>query len=233
MIQPPDTVIQRSPIQDWLVTHGAQFRIVSGSSFAVRLRADDTEPETMELLGICDVSGLRKFGLKGRDAEKWLLNANQPVPKKMFESVPLADGGLIVRFGSSEFFLESGLRNESVSVISRQFELDQGRSAFQRVVPVRHEEATFLLSGSRVLTLLSQTCGINFRDAVSRQAVFTRVAGVNCCVLPDTIGRLAIYRIWVDPGYALYLWETLIEIGQSLGGGVIGAACIYPEMTES
>lgn len=225
MTQLPDTATQRSPIQDWLDAHGAQPQVIDGSSFSVRFHSAAAERTTMELLGICDMSGLRKFGLKGRDAELWLRNANLQVPKMMFESLPLADGGLIVRFGSSEFFLESGIRNESVSAIARQLKLPHGQ-----IFQVEHQEATFLLTGSRALAVLSQTCGLNFRDGIPRQAVFTRVAGISCCILPDTIGGIASYRIWVDPGYALSLWETLIEICESLGGGVIGAGCIYPEL---
>ena len=58
----------------------------------------------------------------------------------------------------------------------------------------------------------------------------TRVAGVSCCVFPDTIGGIPAYRIWVDTSYALYLWETLVEICESVGGGVIGAGCVFPEL---
>ena len=225
MAQSANTETQRSPIQDWLDAHGAQQRVIGGRSFVVRFASDDAERTAMASLGICDLSGLRKLGLKGRDAEDLLLNAKLDVPTKVFESHPLVDGGLIIRIGSDEFFLESGIRNESVAAIAHQLEVQAGQ-----VFRVDHQEATFLLIGSRALAVLSQTCGINFGgEARPRQAVFTRVAGVSCCVFPDLIRGVSAYRIWVDPTYALYLWETLVEICASLDGRTIGTGWIYPE----
>ena len=225
MKQSPITATQRNAIQDWLDAHEAQQRVIGSRLFTVRFHSDDAEKTAMKTLGLCDLSGFRKLVLKGRDAESWLRNANVDVPKKTFESLPLADGGVIVRLGGSEFFLESGIRDEFVSTIARQLQLPQGQ-----VFPLDRDDATFLLTGSRALTVLSQTCGIDFRDVSPRKALLTRMAGVNCCILPDTIDGTSSYRIWVDPGYALFLWETLIEICQSLDGSAIGAGCIYPEL---
>ena len=99
-----------------------------------------------------------------------------------------------------------------------------------RLARVEHEEATLLLTGRRSLEVLSQTCGINFREALPDKVVFTRVAGVSCGVFTEAIREVPVYRIWVDPSYALYLWETLVEICHSLDGGEIGAGCIYSEL---
>jgi glycine cleavage system aminomethyltransferase T len=225
MAQSADIATQRSPIQDWLDAHAAQQRVIGGSQYVVRFAADDAERTALETLGLCDMSGLRKLGLKGPAAERSLLNANLDVPTKMFESRPLTDDGLIVRFGANEFFLESGIRHESFTEIIEQLDLQSGQAFC-----VDHQESTFLLTGLRALAVLSQTCGINFRAATSRQAIFTRVAGVSCCVLPDAIGGVSAYRIWVDPSYALFLWETLVEISVSLGGSVIGLGCVYTEL---
>ncbi len=225
MTHDAETAPQQSPVQDWLVNHGAQLRVIGTGQFVVRFGSDDSERTAMESLGLCDMSGLRKLGLKGRDAENLLQDTNLNVPTETFESGPLPDGGLIVRFGSEEFFLESGIRNDSLTAISQQLQQWNG-DAFQ----VDHQEATFLLTGSHVVSVLSQTCGINFRDAIPRKAIFTRAAGVSCCILPDGIGGIPGYRIWVDPGFALYLWEALVDITESLSGSVIGAGCIFPEL---
>ena len=225
MTQVTDLPSPQSPVQDWMNSRGAQQRAINGSSFFVRFATDNTEHKTMQSLGLCDMSGLQKFGLKGRDAESLLRNVNIDVPANIFESRRLVDDGLIIRFGADEFFLENGIRNKSVSVISRQLDL-QNRQAFH----VDHQEATFLLTGSRVLTVLSQTCGIDFQQATPRQAIFTRVAGVSCCVFPDEADGFLCYRIWVDPSYAVYLWDTLVAVCENLGGSVIGAGCIFPEL---
>ena len=208
-----ENVVPRSPVQDWLDKHGAQQTTVGDSRFVLRFASDEIERSAMETLGLCDVSGLHKLGLKGLGA---LQAANLDVPHDIFESRPLTDGGVIVRFGSDEFFLESGFQDKSVRAVSDS---------------VDHQEATFLLSGSRGPEVLAQTCGINFSEAVPQRAVFTRVASVSCCILPDTVRQVLCYRIWVDPSYAMYLWDTLVEICESLDGRVIGAGCLFPMLT--
>jgi glycine cleavage system aminomethyltransferase T len=205
------------------MTHGALQRVIGTGSFVVRIAADDAERTAMESLGLCDLSGLRKLGLKGPDAESLLRNANLDVPTEIFDSRPFSDGGLIVRIGSDEFFLEGGILDECLTEISQKLDQSDGN-----VFHVDHQEATFLITGLCQLDVLAQTCGINFREAIPRRAIFTRIAGVSCCVLPNEIEGVPGSRIWVDPGYALYLWETLVEISESLGGSVIGAGCIFP-----
>jgi hypothetical protein len=46
------------------MTHGALQRVIGTGSFVVRIAADDAERTAMESLGLCDLSGLRKLGLK-------------------------------------------------------------------------------------------------------------------------------------------------------------------------
>ncbi|MCH2209689.1 MAG: hypothetical protein MK110_00185 [Fuerstiella sp.] len=221
-----ENVVPRSPVQDWLDQHEAQQTTVGDSRFVLRFASDEIERSAMETLGLCDVSGLRKLGLKGPDAHRALQAARLDVPHNIFESRPLTDGGVIVRFGSDEFFLESGFQDKSVRAVSDSVDQSQGQ-----MFRVAHQEASFLVSGSRGPEVLAQTCGINFSEAVPQQAVFTRVAGVSCCILPDTVRQVLCYRIWVDPSYAMYLWDTLVEICESLDGRVIGAGCLFPTLT--
>ena len=222
MVEP---TIPRSPIHEALDLRGAKWRSIDGIDIAVRIQDDETEQDAMKSLGVCDLSGLRKLGVKGRDAERWLEGEGIDVPHTVFESRPISEGGIVVRFGTDEFFLEDEIGNATVSALTEQVDSHGGQ-----VFRVEHQEVTFLLTGSRSLEVLAQTCGINFSVMAPRQAVFTRVAGVSCGVFPDSVGEIPTYRIWVDPSFAVYLWEVLVEICESLDGSVIGAACIYPEL---
>ena len=78
--------------------------------------------------------------------------------------------------------------------------------------------------------MLAQSCSINFNEASLNQLLLTRVAGVNCGVLPETIGNRQFFRLWVDYTYAIYLWTTLVQIFEDLDGSVVGAGCIFPEL---
>jgi glycine cleavage system aminomethyltransferase T len=218
----PNPAARRSPIHDALKERGAESRLVGGVPFAVRLRDEPTEREAMQSLAICDLSGLQKLGVKGRDAESWLSSEGVEVPVDILESCPFSDGGVTVRFGADEFFLEDGVANMSVASLDERLQSRRGQ-----VFRVEHQEATFLLVGPLSIEVLAQTCGMNFREAPPRQLVLTRVAGVNCAVLPELVGDIPTHRFWVEPSYALYLWEVLVEICESLNGSVVGADIFF------
>lgn len=223
--QNPETAILRSPVRDWLVTRGASERVIGGRAYVIRFDSENADQTAMQMAGLCDMSPLAKFGIKGRDAANRLRCANVDVPTQYFAANSLSDGGLVVCLSAEEFFLESGVPHKSLPAVAEKLVPWNGY-AYQ----VDHQEATFLLTGTSACAVLSQTCGVDFQKVLPRQAVFTRVAGVSCCVFPDSIGSTDCYRIWIDPSYAWYLWETLVAICDSLGGGVFGAGCLFPEL---
>ncbi|MBC8351472.1 MAG: hypothetical protein H8E66_05765 [Planctomycetes bacterium] len=221
----PNAVTRSSPIQHLLESRGAKFRDVGGSSYAVHTDSEEDDLRTLERLGLCDLSGLHKLGVKGPDSETWLTSKGLDVPSDVFASCSLPNGGTIVRLGAGEFFLEDDINNTTLLALADRLDTHKGK-----LVRVEHQEATFLLTGRRSLEALAQTCGINFREVTSRKVVFTRVAGVSCGIHPETFREVPAYRLWVDPSYAVYVWETVAEICQSLDGGEIGAGCIYFEL---
>jgi sarcosine oxidase gamma subunit len=81
--------------------------------------------------------------------------------------------------------------------------------------------------------VLAQTCGIDFEQAPPRQVILTRLAGVTCAILPQPEQDTEVYRLWVDHSHGIYLWQTLVQISDELGGRVIGAACFYPHLQVS
>lgn len=196
---------RRSPIHEWLDRRSPL--------------SDDLG--TMQSLALCDASRLPKLGIKGPDAARFLSDRGIDVPSAIFASGPLSDGGLVARLGADEFILEGGPSGEVVQDLSLQLEPTGGQ-----VFRVERGDATLLLIGSRANVVLAQTCGINFQDVPQRHLVLTRVAGVSCDVLPESVADQPAFRIWVDCTYALYLWETLVEISEELGGIVVSASCI-------
>jgi sarcosine oxidase subunit gamma len=192
---------------------------------AVRFDTDEDEPSPLQTLGLCDLSGLTKLGVKGRNAETWLSGQGVDVPATIYESLPLGDGGLIVRLGTDEFLLESGLTDDDNGAAALSNRLDPTE---EHVYRIERQDATFLLVGPRALDVLAQTCGVNFREAAARYLVLTRVAGVSCGVFPASVGETQCYRLWVDYSYAAFLWETLEQICNDLGGRVVGAGSLFP-----
>lgn len=220
----PEIPTRRSPIHQSLEAAGAEWRLAGGMPCAVRFRAAEAEREAIRTLGLCDMSALAKLGVKGRGAEGWLRDQGIDAPGEVYLSRRLAAGGLIVRLAADEFLLEGGLGDASVATLAERLDAHGGT-----VLRVERQETTLLLIGSRAIDVLAQTCGINFREATAERLVLTRVAGVNCGVLPERVGDVPAYRLWVDCSYAVYLWTTLVEICQSLDGCVVGAAVVDPE----
>ncbi len=218
-----DSLIKQSPIHHLLELQQPEWSQQTEIPIVLRYHSDADERATMQTLGLCDLSGLSKLGIKGLNSDSWLRKQGIDVPETSYESRRLADDGYIVRIAADEFFLESGPRNEVVLSVDAQL-----KSNGHPLVRVERQDATFLLVGSRAIEVLLQTCGVNFREVPSRYLVFTRVAGVSCAVLPELIEGLPAYRLWFDSSFAVSMWQTLSEICEDLNGGIIGAGCVIP-----
>jgi sarcosine oxidase subunit gamma len=151
---------------------------------------------------------------------QWLRDHGIDPPAEANRWLPLASGGVIARLGRSEFFIEDGAGGTNVSNI--QTALGNGASG---VYPVIRQDAGIALTGSRVNELLLQTCNVNFAalQTGAREAVMTQMIGVSVLAIRVADEPLPRYRIWCDPTFAPYFWETLAEIAVELGGGVMGA----------
>ena len=216
---------RNNPVQQCLNGRNPQWMQVAGMPTAAHVDGDPADAQAVGTVALCDVSTLTKLGLKGSGAADWLAEQGVNVPSAIYSACPLGDQGWNIRVGSDEFFLESGLANVTVPALEAAI-----AASTVDVRPVERQDATFLVTGPRSLDLLGQTCGVDFRKASRHCLVMTRVAGVSCGIFPDATGGADVYRLWLDPSYAVYLWETLEQICIQLGGQVVGAACLYPDL---
>jgi sarcosine oxidase subunit gamma len=221
----PEKQRRYSPIHHLLESKSPDWSLAGEFRIPVRFQAEENERMAMQIAGLCDLSELTKLGVKGIDAAGWLSNRNIDVPATIYESRRLADGGIIVRLAADEFLLESGITNKTVPELEALLYTNSGQ-----LCRIERQEATFLLVGARAIDVLAQTCGINFRDQVSGRLVLSRVAGVSCGIFLDSVGELTAFRFWIDASYAAYMWETLLQICEDLGGSLIGAGCLFPEL---
>jgi len=91
---------------------------------------------------------------------------------------------------------------------------------FAGAYPVLREDLALVLGGDRVTEVLAQVCNVNFNalDIGQRPIVMTLMVGVSVLVLPQQQPDGAIYRIWCDPSFGAYLWETLEEVVHKMPG---------------
>ncbi len=207
-----------SPVHAQLAALEPQWEERHGMQIASRIAGDDATK--LDAVGLADLSFLAKFGLKGPAAEQWLKSQNIELPAKVNSWVSLPGAGVIAKLGRSEFFLEDGAATNTVGAIRTA--LGTGAPG---VYPVIRQDAGFALSGLRVNELLVQTCNVNFEEFVAEEriAVMTQMIGVSVLAIRTSYPQMPCYRLWCDPTFAPYFWETLAQIAGELGGGVIGA----------
>lgn len=172
---------------------------------------------SLDTVALVDLSYLRRCGLKGPSAAGWLQAQGVDVPSEPNAWTGLPGDGVIARLGRSEFFLEDGANGESAQRVKAAL----GTGA-EGTYPVIRQDAGIALLGPRSNELLVQTCNVNFEAIGEREAVMTQMVGVSVLAIRRDRGPLRCLRLWCDPTFAPYLWETLSEIAAELGGGVIG-----------
>jgi len=153
-----------------------------------------------------------KLGVRGPRAETWLRDQGIEPPSRLFSARRAETGDWILRYGAQEFFIAPD--GASTGVASLRAALPSAPQVYE----TPREETTLILEGADCHALFAQTCAIDFSTVARGIALFTRIAGVSCAVLPDAACDGPRFIIWVDPSYADYLWETLAEIAADLGG---------------
>ncbi len=191
----------------------------------------DHETDRQPVL-LADLSCLIRAGLKGPGAADWLAKQGLPVPPRPNSWGLLPGGGIIARLAETEFFLEDSLGGRSAADAARA--LGNGAAG---IYPVLRQDVGLVLWGTRANDVLLQTCNVNFAsiDPQRHELVLTSMIGVSVLVIPHAAdGAVPMFRIWADPTFGPYVWETLLEIVAELGGGPAGfASCPpYPEHTD-
>lgn len=207
-----------SPVHAQLAALQPRWDERCGMQMVSRMGADDEA--RLQAVALADLSFLPKIGLKGPAAAQWLEARNVAPPAAPNSWRKLPAGGVIARLGRSEFFIEDGAAAQTAVTLRAALALTS-----PGVYPVIRQDAGFALAGPRVNELLVQTCNVNFEQVGQDQktAVMTQMIGVSVLALRVQDNPMPVYRLWCDPTFAPYFWETIAQIAGELGGGVIGA----------
>ncbi|HEX5446366.1 MAG TPA: glycine cleavage T C-terminal barrel domain-containing protein, partial [Pirellulales bacterium] len=213
----PTLAVWTHPIHEQLEqlrSHGKQ---TGGNNILPVSDAESWQSAAGVAIGLGDLSARGRLQLKGPGAAEFLASNGIAVPQQIYEHHALEQGGLCVRTGGAEFFLEDGSQGKQTERL---------RTAPARppagVLPVWRQDVSFLLTGAEATALLAQVCSFNFAEPNER-LVMTQVAGVACSVLPRQLRSGPAWQIWADGGYGPYLWRTLLAIVRELGGDALAA----------
>ncbi len=220
----------QSPLHDALQREHPRAKWGEAHGMPVALHLDDNskEIELANSLALADASFLPRVVIKGPQAAAFLQSRNIPIPESILKFAPLENGGLIIRTGSSEFFLEEGVGGNIVASVEQAL----GSSCPPGVYPVLRQDTSLVLSGSRAGELFRHVSSYDFINEPHHDLVFTPIAGVSCSVLRQTINGFPAFRLWTDGTYGTYIWHTLLEVAQELGGGAVGTAVFFPGLSE-
>lgn len=212
---------RHSPLHDVITPLNPHWGDIQGMAIALRM---DNDPRPAGIrLG--DASCLPRVGVKGARAEGWLTEQGiAPLPG-VNGWLRTPAGLLVARLARSEFFLEDSATGDTVQRLKHALAPASG------VTPVLRQDGALVLTGSRVNELLTQVCNINFLiwQPDDRVVVMTSMVGVSVLVIWERFQDGARYRLWCDPTFAPFLWETLLEIAQELGGQPAGFNILLPE----
>ena len=163
-----------------------------------------------------DCSWRQRFGCKGPEATPWLEALGFTVPQPANSCAFDANDILVARLGTTEFLVEAMSATTQSVIAARE------RLSVPGVYPVIRQDAAFFLGGPRATDLLLETCSYPFAsDARSTPVVMTSMVGAGVTVVPRRAGETTDFNVWCDPSFGLYLWSTLVEIAQEMGGGAI------------
>ena len=221
--------LRNSPVEHILAASGAQWREVGNARIATRMGTSDQEKVAVRSLALCDLSVVsNRLGVKGPAADEWLTGQGVMVPDDIY-GVNSFDGGIIIRLGVEEFFVEGAVLSQSPLALMQKLS-----SSPTGVYLVERQDAEFVLCGERAIDVLAQTCALDFGKIPEDRFLLTQLALVSCGIMTGSFTGVPAVRLWVDSSHAIYLWETLSQIVAELGGSVVGAACLFPELsTES
>jgi sarcosine oxidase subunit gamma len=215
-----NTTVQMSPAAHAQPRDSAKWTVVNNMEIALEYASAEVELARKKVLGVTDVSCFERYGVKGPQASQWLADHELAIPSSPNSWTVLQQKTLVLRLGASEFLIEDQLGGE----VSKKLVAANARVAGVYMVP--RADASFILSGSAVLDLLSELCSLDLRDTAlpANTVVMTQLAGVSAIILRQTWAGEQVYRIWCDGTYGAYMWEILLNIAVDLGGGAVGLA---------
>ena len=200
--------------------------VVHGMEIPLEFASAEIEHKRKVNLGICDVSCFSRFGVKGRNVVQWLNEQKVEIPSEPNAWVQQGES-LVLRLGNSEFLVEDQLEGKACGSLDGAV-MPEAYGVYR----IQRNDTALLLSGSHVQELFSEICAIDLRDGALPygKVVMTQMAGISVTVLRQKFNGEDVYRLWCDGTYGPYLWETLLEIAEEVGGGAVGLSCHYKEM---
>ena len=206
--------VRTSPLADVQVAHAARWIDLENMQ---SVAAFGREPSAaLDVVAIGDLSYRRRIGVKGPGAAAALAGLGLATPAQP-NSWCRTEDAIVARLGLTEYLIEDSAGGDTVAKV-----LALPDTA--GVYPVPRFDAELVVAGPQAIDLFRQTCAVDLStlDAAGGALALTSMVGVGVTVAAVMTPAGVTYRIWCDGTYGGYLWETLCEVADDMGGGPIG-----------
>ena len=164
---------------------------------------------------LLDLSLMPRFGLRGKNAQRWLEDKGLPVPV-VNRAESRADGYWVARLGATEFWVLA------TTELDEQKDMPVLTAPEPGCYPVHCGEsrAWFALAGEARCGVMAKLCGVDLRPMAFAPGtiVQTSVARVNAVIIFHQLSGMPVFSILSDTASAEYLWDVLQDaaLGQAL-----------------
>jgi len=219
-----EMISQPTPIAYAIKSTSPKMGLLNGMDVVMSFSDEAAESKNRQLLGVCDVSCLSRFAIKGPSAAQWLEVNKLKIPATANSWNQQQSGALVLRLGNSEFLIEDQPAGKLCAALNVA-----DRKALNGLYKVERSDVALVLSGSQALSLLSELCTLDLREkALGENAlVMTQVAGISATIIRQSLNNEPVYRLWCDGTYGAFMWDTMLEIAVEYGGGAVGLSSHY------
>ena len=226
-----------TPIHAWHKRRGAKM-MIAGLWYRPHSYEEDIGMEVRavrERVGLIDVSTLGKFRLTGPGVPTLLnrLYINQWQDLKVGrvrygvmcnDEAVVLDDGVCARLGDKEWYMTTTSSGATSIFEWIQWWLQSGWGEGIHLADLTESYAAFNLAGARSRGVLQKLTTLDLTNAAfpymhTREA---EVAGVPCRLLRIGFTGELSYEVHAPSGYALHIWEALMEAGRQFGIGPFG-----------
>lgn len=192
--------VMRSPVHALHTSLGARFDLVAG--WEIPAAYGDGEEGHLQTVAICDITAHGKIDIRGS------------VDPVLGGGV---SGGVTARISDSWALVLTSPENTTALLA----ELESRAGAAAMVTDATHLYAGFALAGPAVPDLFAQVTGFDTATVGKGSCVGAPVAQVRSVLIrPDLEGDLV--EVYVGSESGRFVWETLLDVARSLGGGPVG-----------
>ena len=229
VVQDPGSLPRRSPLYRLHLATGASFRQVEDNAVPYLMASLPGDTATARQLGLVDLCGLTKTGVKGPGAPAWLQQKRFQLPAEPNLAVLQPNGVLVARLSFDEFLILGDLKGQSSAFFDPE-DIRLLDSAPQAYLLPRGDSHCWLgVVGAQASKMLVKLCAIDlgsgqFPDFVIAQTI---IADISVIVIRHDLGLTPCFYLLADIASTEYLWEVLLDAMLEFVGGGGGLAALH------